>query len=80
MPAMAMAISTCAMSVSMMTEPCRHGRAAASRAALTAATTGMKAANRSRIQAGVIGPAPLLRQRTGPVRPPCLADTVLDGQ
>ena len=54
MPAMAMPMSRCEMSVSVTTAPRCHGRAAASRAALTAATTSMTAANMSRIQAGVI--------------------------
>ena len=59
MPAMAIPMSRCEMSVSVTTAPCCegrgcHGRAAASRAALTAATTSMTAANMSRIQAGVI--------------------------
>ena len=42
------------MSVSVTTAPGCHGRAATSRAALTAATTSMIAANMSRIQSGVI--------------------------
>ena len=54
MPAMAMPMSRCEMSVSVTTAPRCHGRAATSRAALTAATTSMIAANMSRIQAGII--------------------------
>ena len=70
-PAMAMAISRCAMSVSMITDPCRHGCAATSRAALTAATTSMKAASRSKIQVGIMAQAPFPHPRIGPTRPRC---------
>ena len=40
------------MSVRAARAPCRHGRTATRRAALTAATTSMIAAKMSRIQAG----------------------------
>ena len=56
-PAIAMAISRCATSMSARAArcaPCCHGRAATSRAALTAATTSMIAAKMSRIQAGIM--------------------------
>ena len=67
------------MSLSMMTDPGCHGRAATSRAALTAATRSIRAASRSRIQAGVIRPASVLRQRTDRSAS-TLADIVLGGQ
>ena len=69
-PAIAMPISRCATSVSRSTEPRCHGRATTSRAALTAATTSMRAAKMSRIQLGVIRPPSLLRWRTRPSRLP----------
>ncbi len=80
MPAIAMAISRCAMSVSMITDPCRHGRAAASRAALTAATTSMKAASRSKIQVGVIGPGSPSASADRADTAPVLADAARSGQ
>ncbi len=60
MPAIAIAISRCAASVSATNASRRH--VAAILVALTAATTSISAASASRIQAGVIGPrSPQLR-------------------